>query len=68
MAHLLENKEVWPSSRKQERVMTMVIFFPFSVESCQGDNRRSSRKAECPSSPMAMAYLQEKKEVCSSYS
>ena len=48
--------------------MTMVIFFHSSVEGCDGDNRVSSRKAVCLSNPKAMAYLQEKEEVCSSYS
>ena len=32
-------KGVWPSGPKKERVMTMVILFLSSVESCGGDHR-----------------------------
>ena len=35
---------VWPSSSKNERVMTKVIFFHTSVESCGGDRVISSRE------------------------
>ena len=41
--HLLE-MGVWPSSPKKERVMTLVIFFHTSVESCVGDHGISSRE------------------------
>ena len=43
---------VWPSYPKKERVMTMVIFFNSSIESCGGGHGISSRE----------------EEVCSSYS
>ena len=35
---------VWPSRSKKERVMTMVILFHTSVESCGGDHGISSRE------------------------
>ena len=45
-------EEVWPSSSKKERVMTMVIFFLSSIESCGGDHVISSREEGVwPSSP-----------------
>jgi hypothetical protein len=37
-------EEVCPSSPKKERVMTMVIFFYTSVESCGGGHGISSRE------------------------
>ena len=43
---------VWPSSSKKDKVMTMVIFFHTSVESCGGDQAYLLMKEEvCPSSP-----------------
>jgi hypothetical protein len=56
-------EEVGPSSPKNERSMTMVIFLPSSVESCGFGHGISSREEEfCPSSPknersMTMAVL-----------
>ena len=45
-------EEVCPSSPKNERSMTWVIFLLPSVESCGGDHGISSREEEvCPSSP-----------------
>ena len=42
-------EEVCPSDPKKEGVMTMVIFFPSSVESCGGGHGISSREEEvCP--------------------
>ena len=41
---------VCPSSPKKEEVMTMVVLFLSSVESCGGAHGRSSREEEvCPS-------------------
>ena len=37
---------VWPTSPKKEKVMTMVIFFHTSVESCEGGHGISSREEE----------------------
>ena len=68
LCHHLREKRGCPSSAKKERVMTMVIFFHTSVESCGGDNGISSREEVCPTSPKVIAYFQEKEEVCSSYS
>ena len=61
-------ERIWHSGPKNEMEMTMVIFFHSSVESCGGDNSISSREEVGPSSPKVMAYLQEKEEVCLSYS
>ena len=74
-------EEVCPSSPKKERVMTKVIFFRSSVESCGGGHGISSREEEvCPSSPkkervMTMVMCggvhgisSREEEVCSSYS
>ena len=48
-------------------IFLMVIFFD-SVESCGGDNGISSKEELWLSSPKVVVYLQEKEEVCSSYS
>jgi len=37
-------EEVCPSSPQKERVMTMVIFFLSSVESCEAGHGKSSRE------------------------
>ena len=39
-------EEVWPSSPKKERVITIVIFIHISVESCEGGHGISSREDE----------------------
>jgi len=43
MAYLQKKEEVCPSSPKNERSMTMVIFTLAPVKSCGGDHGRSSR-------------------------
>ena len=52
MAYLLEKRGSALPILKKKRSMTMVIFFPYSVESCEGGHGISSRE----------------EEVCSSYS
>ena len=41
---------VWPSSSEKERVMTMVIFFRTSIESCGDDHGISREEGVWPSS------------------